>query len=42
MIMPDSVREPLSQSLPFYLYLAGRGVKLPTAKLLRMIVDLNR
>ena len=42
MIMPDSVRESLSQSLPFYLDLAERGVKPPTAKQLRMIAALNR
>lgn len=37
MLMPDSVRDSLAVSLPFYLDLAMKGVKAPSAKELRMM-----
>ena len=42
MLMPDSVRNALSVSLPAYLDLAQRGVKPPSPKQLRMMAAMQR
>lgn len=42
MLMPDSVRESLKDSYHFYLDMAEKGVKAPSAKQLRMMAAMNR
>ena len=42
MLMPKELRESLSASLPFFLDLAMKGVKAPSAKELRMMAMMNR
>lgn len=42
LLMPDSVRESLATSLPFYLDLANKGVKAPSPKELRMMSMMQR
>ena len=42
MLMPKELRESLSTSLPFFLDLAMKGVKAPSAKELRMMAMMNR
>ena len=42
MLMPKELRESLSESLPFFLDLAMKGVKAPSAKELRMMSMMNR
>lgn len=37
LLMPDEVRESLSTNLPFYLDLANKGIKAPSAKELRIM-----
>ena len=41
MLMPKELRESLSESLPFFLDLAMKGVKAPSAKELRMMSMMN-
>ena len=41
MLMPKELRESLSASLPFFLDLAMKGVKAPSAKELRMMSMMN-
>lgn len=41
MLMPDSVRQSLQESYHFYLDMAEKGVKAPSAKQLRMMAALN-
>ena len=42
MLMPKELRESLSASLPFFLDLAMKGVKAPSAKELRMMSMIDR
>ena len=42
MLMPKELRESLSESLPFFLDLAMKGIKFPSAKELRMMSMMNR
>ena len=42
MLMPKELRESLSASLPFFLDLAIKGIKAPSAKELRMMSMMNR
>ena len=42
MLMPKELRESLSESLPFFLDFALKGIKSPSAKELRMMDMLNR
>ena len=42
MLMPKELRESLSESLPFFLDLAMKGIKAPSAKELRMMSMMNR
>lgn len=42
MLMPDELRESLSSNYKFYLDLAEKGQKGPTAKLLRMMAAMKR
>ena len=42
LLMPDCVRESLAKSYPTYLEFAEKGIKLPSAKELRMMAALKR
>ena len=42
MLMPDELREALSSNYKFYLDLAEKGLKGPTAKQLRMMAAMKR
>jgi len=42
MLMPDELREALSSNYKFYLDLAEKGQKAPTAKQLRMMAAMKR
>lgn len=42
MLMPDSVRESLTDDLPYYLEMANNGIKPPSAKELRMMTMMQR
>lgn len=42
MLMPNSVRESLQESYQFYLDMAEKGVKAPSAKQLRIMAALNQ
>ena len=42
MLMPDELREALSSNYKFYLDLAEKGQKGPTAKQLRMMAAMKR
>ena len=42
MLMPKELRESLSESLPFFLDMAMKGIKAPSAKELRMMSMMDR